>query len=190
MTSDATGTPISPLGQRLIGQSLPSLRLHSTQGGTIDLLALTAPRSVLYAYPRTSEPGKPAPPGWDVIPGARGCTPQACTFRDHHAELAALGAAVFGLSTQPTSYQQEMAARLHLPFPILSDEAFALTDALGLPTFEVDGMRLLERLTLIVRGATIEALFHPVPHPEQNATAVIGWLKTHPPVGITPHSGP
>lgn len=168
------------MAARLIGLHLPPLRLPSTQGGTIDLAAIQTPRTVLYAYPRTSEPGRPAPTGWDVIPGARGCTPQACTFRDHHTELATLGATVFGLSTQPTAYQHEMAIRLHLPFAVLSDAAFALTDALALPTFEVDGMRLLERLTLILRGPVIEAVFHPVPRPEQNAADVIGWLNAHP----------
>ena len=146
----------------------------------VALAALTAPRTVIYCYPRTSEPGHPAPAGWDVIPGARGCIPQACTFRDHHAELAALQSEVFGLSTQPTSYQAEMAERLHLPFAVLSDEHFAFTEALGLPTFDTDGMRLLKRLTLIARGNQIEAVFYPVLAPERSADAVLAWLKAHP----------
>ena len=146
----------------------------------MDLGTLDAPRPVIYGYPRTSEPGKPAPTGWDVIPGARGCTPQACTFRDHHGELAALGAAVYGLSTQAMAYQAEMAERLHLPFAVLSDARFELTDALGLPTFTVDGMRLLQRLTLVIRGNRIEEVFHPVPHPERNAADVLTWLRAHP----------
>lgn len=164
---------------RLTGQALPALSLPSTTGGTVDLTALPG-RSVIYAYPRTSEPGKPAPDGWDSIPGARGCTPQACTFRDHHRELAALGAAVFGLSTQTTPYQQEMAERLHLPFPVLSDAEFHLTDALDLPSFTAEGMRLLKRLTLILRGPRIEAVLYPVTAPERSAEEAIAWLKAHP----------
>jgi len=136
---------------------------------------------VIYCYPRTSQPGNPAPTEWDVIPGARGCTPQACTFRDHHEELSDLGAGVLGLSAQGTTYQAEMAERLHLPFPVLSDEHFEFTDALGLPTFETDGMRLLKRLTMIVRDCRIEAVFYPVPQPEQSAEAVVAWLKANPP---------
>ena len=135
---------------------------------------------MIYCYPRTSEPGKPAPTGWDVIPGARGCTPQACTFRDHYMELSDLGAEVLGLSTQTTAYQTEVAERLHLPFPMLSDEHFEFTDALELPTFEADGLRLLRRLTMIVCGSRIEAVFYPVPQPEQNAEAVVAWLKANP----------
>lgn len=168
------------LGDRLIGAVMPDIALPSTGGGSVGLAALTAPRTVIYCYPRTSEPGRPAPAGWDAIPGARGCTPQACTFRDHHQALAALQAQVFGLSTQATAYQAEMADRLHLPFPVLSDAGFAFTDALRLPSFEVDGMRLLQRLTLIVRGTRIEAVFHPVPAPERSAEAVLDWLRGHP----------
>ena len=168
------------LCESLSGVNLPGISLPSTRGDTINLAALTASRTVIYCYPRTSEPGKPAPAGWDAIPGARGCTPQACTFRDHYKELSDLGADVFGLSTQATAYQAEMAERLHLPFPMLSDEHFEFTDALGLPTFETDGMRLLKRLTMIVRGQRIEAVFHPVPQPEQSAEAVVAWLKANP----------
>jgi len=150
------------------------------RGGTVALAALAAPRTVIYCYPRTSESGQPAPTGWDVIPGARGCTPQACTFRDHHQELAVLGAEVFGLSTQSTAYQVEMAERLHLPFAVLSDEHFAFTEALGLPTFETDGMRLLKRLTLIVSGNRIDAVFYPVTARERSAETVLAWLRAHP----------
>ena len=115
-----------------------------------------------------------------MIPGARGCTPQACAFRDHHRELADLRANVFGLSTQSTAYQAEMAGRLHLPFPVLSDERLLLADALGLPTFEVDGMRLLRRPTMVLRRGTVEAVFHPVTHPERNTGDVVAWLAAHP----------
>ena len=168
------------LCESLSGVALPAIFLPSTKGGRIGFGSLTSSRTVIYCYPRTSEPGKPAPTGWDVIPGARGCTPQACTFRDHHKELSNLGAEVFGLSTQTTAYQAEMAERLHLPFPLLSDERFEFTEALGLPTFEADGMRLLKRLTMIVRDTRIETVLYPVPQPEQNAEAVVAWLKANP----------
>ena len=135
---------------------------------------------MIYCYPRTGRPGEPLPDGWDAIPGARGCTPQSCAFRDHHRELADLGAEVYGLSTQTTDYQREMAERLHLPFEVLSDARFALTDALGLPTFEVDGMRLIKRLTLMIRDGRIEHVFYPVFPPNESAAQVIGWLERHP----------
>lgn len=161
----------------LSGVALPAILVPSTKGGTIDLESLTYPRTVIYCYPRTSVPGEVAPTGWDIIPGARGCTPQACTFRDHHKELSNLAAEVFGLSTRATAHQAEMAQRLHLPFPVLSDDRFAFTDALGLPTFEIDGMRLLKQLTMTVCGQRIKAVFYPVPRPEQNARAVLVWLR-------------
>lgn len=163
--------------EHLPGQAMPRLQLASTAGGTVDLAELSAPRTVLYCYPRTGEPGRALPSGWDAIPGARGCTPQSCSFRDHHAELRALGADVFGISTQSTDYQREMVARLHLPFAVLSDADCALADALMLPTFEVDGARLIKRLTLIVRNGRIETVFYPVFPPEQSAATVTEWLK-------------
>src|SRR5439155_15259383 len=129
---------------------MPKVSLPSTSVRTIDLSDLRMPRTVLYCYPMTGVPGKPLPEGWDMILGARGCTPQACGFRDHYRELTELRVAVFGISTQTTEYQREMVERLHLPFEILSDSEFKLCDALRLPTFEVAGMRLLKRLTLII----------------------------------------
>jgi peroxiredoxin len=164
----------------LRGLAMPSVRLPSTAGRLVDLGALGAGRTVIYCYPRTGRPGQSLPDGWDMIPGARGCTPQSCAFRDHHRELADLGAEVYGLSTQTTNYQREMAERLHLPFEVLSDAGFALTDALQLPTFEVDGMRLIKRLTLIVRDQRIEQVLYPVFPPNESATQVIGWLERHP----------
>jgi peroxiredoxin len=164
----------------LIGLAVPPLRLPSTAGRLVDLGALTAPRTVIYCYPRTGRPGEPLPDGWDMIPGARGCTPQSCAFRDHHQELADLGAEVYGLSTQTTDYQREMAERLHLPFEVLSDARFALVEALRLPTFEVDGMRLVKRLTLIVRDQRIEHVFYPVFPPDESADHVTSWLRRHP----------
>jgi peroxiredoxin len=125
----------------LPGMRLPSLALPATDGSMIDLSTLPG-RSIVYVYPRTGRPDQPLPAGWDEIPGARGCTPQSCAYRDLAAELGALGARVFGLSTQDTAYQREAATRLHLPFPLLSDERRELTTALSLPTFEVDGMTL------------------------------------------------
>jgi peroxiredoxin len=134
---------------------------------------------VVFAYPRTGEPGKIAlVDDWDMIPGARGCTPQTCSFRDLFAELKAVGAAhVFGLSTQSNAYQAEMASRLHLPFPVLSDEKLALTRALGLPTMEVAGLTLIKRLALIIDGGRITHVFYPVFPPDRNASDVLEWLK-------------
>jgi peroxiredoxin len=165
--------------RHLLGVRLPRIALPATDGTGVDLSSL-AGRVVLYAFPRTGRPGVPNPPGWDLIPGARGCTPQTCAFRDHFAELQSLGVRhLFGLSTQSTAYQQETATRLHLPFPLLSDESLRLTTALRLPTFETSGMTLLKRLTLIVRDGGIEHVFYPVFPPDRNATEVVGWLKTH-----------
>jgi peroxiredoxin len=164
----------------LPGLAMPPLWLPSTSGRLVNLDALTAPRTVIYCYPRTGRPGEPLPDGWDAIPGARGCTPQSCAFRDHHRELADLGVEVYGLSTQATDYQSEMAARLQLSFEILSDDRLAFTRALDLPTFEVDGMRLLKRLTLIVRDQRIEHVFYPVFPPDASAAQVIDWLERHP----------
>ncbi len=165
---------------RLVGKLLPLVRLPSTAGDTVDLAGRGANRIVIYCYPRTSEPGKPAPTDWDLIPGARGCTPQSCAFRDHHQELRNLGVEVFGLSTQSSAYQSEMATRLHLPFPVLSDRGLDFADALGLPTFTVDGERLIRRLTLIARDRRIETVLYPVPRPEENAEDVLAWLRAHP----------
>ena len=166
--------------RHLVGLPMPKLSLRSTKGRMVDLSALAGARTVIYAYPMTGVPGKALPDGWDMIPGARGCTPQSCGFRDHHKELAELGAEVFGLSTQTTDYQREMSERLHLPFEVLSDAELELTEALRLPTFEVDGMRLLKRLTLIVSGGRIEHVFYPVFPPNESAATVIAWLKAHP----------
>ena len=159
---------------------MPRVSLRSTAGRMVDLSNLTATRTVIYCYPMTGVPGKPLPEGWDMIPGARGCTPQTCGFRDHYQELMRLQAEVFGLSTQTTEYQLEMAQRLHLPFEILSDAEFTLCEALRLPTFEVEGVRLLRRLTLIVRGGRIEHVFYPVFPPNESADQVMRWLQDHP----------
>ena len=161
----------------LPGTAMPHVVLPSTAGRQVDLGALPPGRTLVYCYPRTGVPGTPLPSGWDTIPGARGCTPEACAFRDHHAELARLGAGVFGLSTQSTDYQREMARRLHLPFEVLSDADLRLAAALRLPTFEVDGMRLIKRLTLVVRDGTIEHVFYPVFPPDRHVEQVVRWLE-------------
>jgi peroxiredoxin len=158
---------------------MASLALPTTEGGSIDLSSLPG-RVVVYAYPRTGKPGVDNPPGWDLIPGARGCTPQSCSFRDHFSELKALGVdRLFGLSTQDSAYQREAAKRLHLPFPILSDEGLALARAMRLPTFETSGMTLLKRLTLLIDDGTISQVFYPVFPPDRSAGDVIAWLRTN-----------
>ena len=165
--------------RHLEGMALPDLELPSTANRRVNLSKISAPRIVLYAYPMTGRPDRKLPQGWDEIPGARGCTPETCGFRDHHKDLAKLHAEVFGVSTQDTAYQQEMVKRLEVPFEVLSDEHFALTKALKLPTFEVEGMRLMKRLTLIVRNNKIEHVFYPVFPPDKHAEEVIAWLKAH-----------
>lgn len=162
--------------EHLTGRRIPAIPLSATDGRSIDLSSLEG-TVVVYVYPMTGKPGTPLPNGWDMIPGARGCTPQSCAFRDHFAELRAAGAAhLFGLSSQTTAYQKEAAERLHLPFALLSDSDFALADALQLPSFETTGMRLLKRLTMIIAGGVIVKVFYPVFPPDRSATDVIEWL--------------
>ena len=158
------------------GMKLPSVPLPSTAGGLVDLAALRG-RTVVYCYPRTGRPDRDPPAGWDQIPGARGCTPQSCGFRDAHPELLSSGvAAVFGVSTQDTDYQREAVERLRLPFPLLSDEKLEFAKALRLPTFEVEGVTLLKRVTLVVSDGVVENVFYPIFPPDSNAAAVIHWL--------------
>ena len=165
----------------LPGLAMPQLELPSTAGQSIRLHAMGEGRSVLYIYPLTGRPGAELPDGWDAIPGARGCTPEACGFRDHHQDLSAAGAArVFGLSSQNTAYQQELVSRLLLPFSMLSDAGFRLARALGLPTFEAGRTRLYKRLTLIIRDDAVEHVFYPVFPPDQHAGQVLAWLRGNP----------
>jgi peroxiredoxin len=159
---------------------LPQVSLRSTAGKMVSLSNLGTARTVVYCYPMTGVPGKPLPEGWDLTPGARGCTPQTCNFRDRYEELGKLKVDVFGLSTQTTEYQREMADRLHLPFEILSDAEFKLCDTLRLPTFEIDGMRLMKRLTLVICAGRIEQVFYPVFPPNESANQVLRWLEDHP----------
>ncbi|MFG1377935.1 peroxiredoxin [Xanthobacter autotrophicus] len=160
----------------LPGLELPIIELQATDGRMIDLSALSG-LAVVYAYPRTGVPGEPLPTGWDEIPGARGCTPQSCAFRDHFADLKAAGAEhVFGLSLQDTAYQQEVAERLHLPFPLISDHRHELTHAIRLPTFTVEGAMLLKRITLVIEDGAISHVFYPVFPPDKNAADVLAHL--------------
>ena len=155
---------------------LPSLTLRATFGSNVDLGALSG-RTVLYVYPRTGRPGTDSPAGWDVIPGARGCTPEACSFRDHFAELRAVGVTrIFGVSSQDSEYQSEAVERLHLPFAMLSDPRFLLADALDLPTFETDGETFYRRLTIVAQGSTIERVFFPVDDPQHHPSEIVAWL--------------
>jgi peroxiredoxin len=163
----------------LIGSRLPSIELAPTDGPPVNLANLPD-LTVIYCSPRTGRPDQEPPDGWDQIPGARGCTPQSCAFRDHYAEVQRLGARIFGLSTQDTDYQREAVERLHLPFPLLSDSQLAFARALRLPTFEVEGMVLIKRLTLIARDGLIEKVFYPVFPPDRNADDVVAWLAARP----------
>jgi peroxiredoxin len=167
----------------LTGMSLPSTSLWSTAGRMVNLARLTA-RSVVYCYPRTGRPDQDPPSGWNDIPGARGCTPQSCAFRDHYQTLQQLGARVFGLSTQDTDYQREAVERLHLPFELLSDVELSFARALRLPTFEVEGMTLVKRLTLIIRDGYVEKVFYPVFPSDRNASEVAAWLSANGPSSV------
>ena len=162
--------------RHLTGMPVPDLALAATDGGQVNLAKL-AGRTIVYIYPRTGVPGVPLPDGWDMIPGARGCTPQSCGFRDHFADLRSLGVAqVFGLSTQDTAYQQEAANRLHLPFPLLSDNKLQFTRALDLPTFTAAGMQLIKRMVLVIDDGIITKVFYPVFPPDKSADEVVAWL--------------
>ena len=163
----------------LLGLQLPAIPLMSTAGILVDLASISG-RTVVYCYPRTGRPEVDVPKGWNDIPGARGCTPQTCAFRDHYRELQGLGARCFGLSTQSTEYQEEAARRLHLPFALLSDLELTFTTSLRLPTFEVESMTLIKRLTLIIVNGCIKKVFYPVFPPDRNAEEVIYWLSENP----------
>jgi peroxiredoxin len=168
----------------LVGLELPDVSLVSTNGMKINLRELTG-RWVIYVYPMTGRPGVPLPDGWDGIPGARGCTPQSCNFRDHYAELKALHTGVFGLSAQPSDYQREARERLHLPFQLLSDSGLQLKDKLKLPTFTIAGMELYKRLTLVLLDGYIQKVFYPVFPPDKNADEVLAWLRGNAQLGAT-----
>jgi len=167
----------SDLAQALTGRRLPDVPLAATDGRSISFARL-AGTTVIFVYPRTSPPGEASIPGWDEIPGAKGCTPQTCGFRDHYEELREAGASeVFGLSVQDTDFQRDVVARLHLPFALLSDVDLLLQQALGLPTFEAGGMTLLTRMALVLRDGIIVRVFHPVDAPAENAEEVLRFLQ-------------
>ena len=166
--------------RHLVGMALPDMELRSTSGRLVSLARPETSWTIVYCYPRTGRPGEEPPGGlarWHAIPGARGCTPQSCAYRDHHSALAGLGARVFGLSTQTSDYQREVVERLHLPFEVLSDHDLALARALRLPTFKVAGQTLLKRCTLLIAGDRIEECFYPVFPPDGDAERVLEWLK-------------
>src|ERR1700736_2198815 len=163
--------------RHLTSLKLPDIALPATDGAQVSLAALQG-RTVVYIYPRTGRPGQALPTGWDAIPGARGCTPQSCSFRDHFAELKRLGVThLYGLSTQDSDYQREAAERLKLPFSILSDQNLVLTRAIELPTFVFAGMTLLKRMALVIDDGTISKVFYPVFPPDKNAEEVLAWLQ-------------
>jgi peroxiredoxin len=165
--------------RHLTGLALPDVTLAATDGSQVNLSRLLG-RTVVYIYPRTGRPGQAMPTGWNAIPGARGCTPQSCSFRDHFEELRSLGVRqLYGLSTQDGDYQREVVERLHLPFAILSDAGFALQRALRLPTFEVDGMVLIKRMALVIDDGKITKVFYPVFPPDRSAAEVIAWLRAN-----------
>jgi peroxiredoxin len=163
--------------EHLLGAVVPPVQLTATTGETIRLDQVPG-RTVLFAYPRTGRPDEELPPGWNAIPGARGCTPEACGFRDAHDQFAELGARVLALSTQEPGYQREMAERLELPFAVLSDERLELTRALGLPTFKTSGWTLLKRLTLVIDDGRVSHVFYPVFPPDAHAGEVLAWLRS------------
>ncbi len=165
----------------LTGAAIPPVALTATDGTMVTLAALKG-RTVVFAYPRTGEPGKASlVDDWDMIPGARGCTPQTCSFRDLFADLKRAGAqGVFGLSTQSTAYQREMVERLHVPFAVLSDEKLELANAMRLPTMEVAGQMLIKRLALVIDHGRITKVFYPVFPPDRNAGDVLAWLQANP----------
>lgn len=161
----------------LAGMKIPPIALHSTKGGKVNLADVSRSKAIFFVYPRTGIPDEPTPPSWEAIPGARGCTPQSCGFRDHLSEFQKLEVAVYGVSCQSTKYQLEFSNRNRIPYEILSDEQFRFTDALRLPTFEFNSMRLIKRLALFADKGEIQKVFYPVFPPDKNAEEVLAWLS-------------
>jgi peroxiredoxin len=160
----------------IVGRAVPPVQLVSTAGEQVDLQQAAAGTLVAYVYPRTGVPGEPLPPGWMETPGAFGCTAENCSFRDHAGQLAALGATVFGVSSQPLAEQREFAERERMPYPLLNDSELLLGDQLGLPSFAIAGMRLYRRLTFVARERRIDKVFYPVFPPDSHAAEVLSWL--------------
>ncbi|HEV3029669.1 MAG TPA: peroxiredoxin [Planctomycetota bacterium] len=163
--------------RHLPGKDLPGLALLATSGREVRLDQASQSRTVFFFYPRTGRPGEPIPAAWDQIPGARGCTPHSCGYRDRFDEFRRRGIAVYGVSSQDTEYQCEFARRTKLPYDLLSDEKFRLTDALHLPTFIFEGARLIKRLAFVTDKGRIEKVFYPVFPPDQNAEVVLSWVR-------------
>lgn len=187
MNEDYRVQPLEPAilvddgaADHLPGRVVPAARLGSTLGGRLDLGEVTRRLAVIYIYPRTEVPSAPLPAAWEQIPGAHGCTPQSCAFRDHVLELAAYGVSVFGLSSQSLSEQREFAQIEQIPFPLLSDPDLRFAEALGLPTFQADGRHFYRRLTFLAREQRIAKVFYPILAPHQNASQVLRWLATQP----------
>ena len=184
MSTDFSGLPADlpvPVddgaADHLLGSRVPHVVLPSTLGGEVDLAQAASERLVVYVYPRTGTPGQPSPEGWDDIPGARGCTPQSCAFRDAQQELARHGASLIGISTQTPAEQAEFAQREHISYPLLSDHELALAEAMSLPTFETGGLKLYKRLTFVAEECRIVSVFYPVFPPDRNAGDVLAWLQ-------------
>jgi len=168
----------------LPGLKMPRLALPTTAGSTVDFSSLPG-RNVIFCYPKTGAPGKNPPASWDLIPGARGCTPQNCSFRDEYANFAPAGVKqIFGVSTQSSSYQQEAAERLRLPYSLVSDEKLAFAHALNLPTFDFEGEILIKRMTLIVDEGVTTHVLYPVFPPDKSAADTLEWIKQHPPYAV------
>lgn len=163
--------------RHLPGREMPPVVLEATSGRRVHVAEASQARTVFFFYPRNGRPGEPIPPGWDQVPGARGCTPHSCAYRDHYAGFQALGVRVFGVSSQDTAWQREFAERTRLPYALLSDREFRLTDALRLPTFDFDGVRLIKRLAIVADRSRIVKVFYPVFPPDKNAEEVLDWLK-------------
>lgn len=164
--------------QHLPGLRVPAAVLQATSGRRLDLSALPGVITVVYCFPMLGRPDVPLPPGWDEVPGARGCTPESCGFRDCHAEMARLGVGVYGLSAQEGDEQREAATRLGLPFELLSDASFSFSRALGLPTFRLNEREYLKRLTLVLIDGSVRKVFYPIFPPHMHADDVLAWLKT------------
>jgi peroxiredoxin len=184
MSTDFSGLPADlpvPVddgaADHLLGSRVAHVVLPSTLGGEVDLAQAASERLVVYVYPRTGTPGQPSPEGWDDIPGARGCTPQSCAFRDARQELARHGASLIGISTQTPAEQAEFAQREHISYPLLSDHELALAEAMSLPTFEAGGLKLYKRLTFVAEECRIVSVFYPVFPPDRNAGDVLAWLQ-------------
>jgi peroxiredoxin len=180
MSADFSRLPVpvdDGAADHLPGSTVPDVALPSTHDGELSLADAARERVVVYVYPRTGTPGVPAPEGWDDVPGARGCTPQSCAFRDAQRELARHGAALIGISTQTPEEQAEFAQREHIPYPLLSDHGLVLADRMGLPTFDAAGLHLYKRLTFVAERGRIVKVFYPVFPPDRNADEVLAWLE-------------